>query len=66
MSINHSDRSKYSTVGRNESIAFRAGEETFRYEFGDAVGDIRLYETRRSDDGSFQGACAMNDEDDDE
>ena len=35
----------------------------FRDEFGDAVGDIRLYETRRSDDGSFQGACAMNDAD---
>lgn len=38
----------------------------FRDEFGDAVGDIRLYETRRSDDGSFQGACAMNDADEDE
>lgn len=45
----------------------RASAETFSlYEFGDAVGDIRLYETRRSDDGSFQGACATNDADDED
>jgi hypothetical protein len=47
--------------------SFRAiSRNVFRDEFGDAVGDIRLYETRRSDDGSFQGACAMNDADEDE